>query len=122
MLYAAASLSLACLEILVHIRDTSNISPLTFTEISIPDQLVMPWQKTDGRTTALLESEILSREFGDLCAQGDPRFCVYAVPSAIITQEMNYLIFPLSPQFAEIGWGEQQPFPLDLRLTDPARR
>ena len=94
MLYAAASLSLACLEILVHIRDTSNIPPLTFTEISIPDQLVMPWQKTDGRTTALLESEILSREFGDLCAQGDPRFCVYAVPSAIITQEMNYLIFP----------------------------
>ena len=122
MLYAAASLSLACLEILVHIRDTSNIPPLTFTEISIPDQLVAPWQETAGRTTALLESEILSREFGDLCAQGDSRFCVYAVPSAIITQETNYLIFPLSPQFAKIGWGERHPFPLDLGLTDPARR
>ena len=122
VLYAAASLSLACLEILVHIRDISNIPPLTFTEISIPDELVVPWQQTDGRAAALIESEVLSREFGDLCAQRHPKLTVYAVPSAIIPQETNYLIFPFSVQFSKIGWGEQHPFHLDPRLIDPARR
>lgn len=132
MLYAAASLSLACLEILVHIRDTSNIPDLTFTEIQIPDKAVEPWLEDPILTTAILESDVLSREFGDMWAtrkggsgwrlRHRNTFPVHAVPSAIIPVERNYLINPAHDLFARISWGVQRPFSLDPRLIDPALR
>src|SRR5580704_8576786 len=65
VLYAASSLSLACLEILVHVRDVENIPEVSYSELSISDSNVRAWANSSERTQAILESEVLSRELGD---------------------------------------------------------
>ncbi len=42
-----------------------------------------------------------------------------AVPSAIITSELNYLLNPLHPQFRRIRIGRPEPFTFDPRLRKP---
>ena len=41
---------------------------------------------------------------------------VLAVPSAIIPQELNYLLNPLHPQFKRIQIGRPEPFSFDPRF------
>jgi len=41
---------------------------------------------------------------------------VLAVPSAIVHQELNYLLNPLHPQFKRIQIGRAEPFSFDPRL------
>jgi RES domain-containing protein len=41
---------------------------------------------------------------------------VLAVPSAIIPQELNYLLNPLHPDFERIRVGRPEPFSFDPRL------
>src|SRR5215207_943689 len=65
VLYAASSISLACLEILVHFRDTTIIPEFVYSEIEVPNSFVKPWTENEGRTEAILASTVLSREFGD---------------------------------------------------------
>lgn len=65
MLYCAASLSLACLELLVHIRDPRNVPVLTCATVSVPEGLIESWNKPRERTQAILGSIELSREIGD---------------------------------------------------------
>ncbi len=66
VLYASSTLALSCLEILVHIRDSSLVPyDYMFSEIEVPDTLVAPWKLTGEVALARIESEVLSREWGD---------------------------------------------------------
>ena len=66
VLYASSSLALACLEVLVHLRDMRLIPPgYRFCEVAVPDGLIISWTLASKETHALIESPILSREFGD---------------------------------------------------------
>jgi len=65
VLYAASSLSLACLEILVHVRDAENLPELSFSKLSVREQSVVLWNRPSDNTYAILQSEVLSREIGD---------------------------------------------------------
>jgi RES domain-containing protein len=71
VLYASSTLALACLEVLVHIRDSSLVPyDYTFCEIAVPDALVAPWRLTGELARAKIESEVLSREWGDAWLKG----------------------------------------------------
>ena len=71
MLYASSTLSLACLEVLVHIRDSGLVPyDYMFCEIEVPDVLIAPWRLTGKVATARIESEVLSREWGDAWLKG----------------------------------------------------
>jgi RES domain-containing protein len=135
MLYAASSIALACLEILVHLVDTTTIPDFVYSEIEVPDELVQPWTESEGRTEAILASNVLSREFGDVWskhlsmrealshrAAEVANRPVQQVPSAVVHPEWNYLINPDHPDFAEISWSEPRAFRIDRRLIDPALR
>lgn len=65
VLYTASSLPLACLEVLVHIRDVTNVPQLSYSTISIPDRYIVRWTIEPTRTEAILESDVLSKEWGD---------------------------------------------------------
>lgn len=41
-----------------------------------------------------------------------------AVPSVIIPGELNYLLNPAHPEFAEIRMGAPEPFAFDPRLVE----
>jgi RES domain-containing protein len=140
VLYAASSISLACLEILVHLVDTAIIPDFVYSEIEIPDALVKPWTENERRTEAILGSSLLSRDFGDSWLKRpirsggtDPAFVarlrrefadvpVQQVPSAVVPPEWNYLINPKHEEFRELTWSEPRMFRLDRRLIDPALR
>ena len=49
------------------------------------------------------------------------RSCVWAVPSAVVPAELNFLINPLHPDFTRITLGEPEPLEMDLRLICPQR-
>jgi RES domain-containing protein len=150
VLYASSTLALACLEILVHIRDVGLIpADYVFCEIDVSEELITPWRFTGKSALAKIESPVLSREYGDawitrtrsrqspenvsehiLAAQGEierlegeaqPATPVLAVPSVIIPREMNFLINPLHPEFHRIGWGEPLAFRFDPRLVASAK-
>jgi RES domain-containing protein len=71
VLYASSTLALSCLEVLVHIRDSSLVPyDYMFCEIEVPDAFVAPWNLTGEVALARIESEVLSREWGDAWLEG----------------------------------------------------
>jgi hypothetical protein len=116
---------LACLEVLVHIRDIGLIpADYVFYEIDMPDEVVGPWLFTGEEALAKIESPVLSREYGDAWfhrtwfhrtteLRGP---VIQTVPSVIVPREMNYIISPLHPRFAELVWSEPRAFQFDPRL------
>ena len=146
MLYASSTLALACLEVLVHIRDVGLMpTDYVFCEVDVPETLISPWIFTGEAALAKIESPVLSREYGDAWFRRTlpdtsreaflrslppeiqeqilySRAPVQTVPSLIVPSEMNYLISPAHPQFGQLGWGEPQPFRFDPRLIDSTAR
>jgi RES domain-containing protein len=125
MLYASSTLALACLEVLVHIRDVGLIpADYVYSEVEVPEMLVTPWELSGEEALGKIESPVLSREYGDAWFRSARRMWgrpvtvtpVHAVPSVIIPREMNYLVSPVHPQFDQLAWGDPQPFRFDPRL------
>jgi RES domain-containing protein len=135
VLYASSTLALACLEVLVHIRDVGLIpTDYVYSDIQVPDDLVSQWTLTGEEALGKIESPVLSQEFGDSwfmstfpelryvmgvlgeLMQLDRKPPVQAVPSVIIPREMNYLISSVHPRFGELVWSAPQPFRFDPRL------
>ena len=66
VLYASSTLALACLEVLVHIRDVGLIpTDYVYCEVEVPEVLVTPWKLTGEAALGKIESPVLSREYGD---------------------------------------------------------
>ena len=132
------------LEVLVHIKDI-NLLPLDYmySEVSFNRDLLLPWYSKPERTKALVESSVLSREYGDwFLSRGEPgrgysalpslligpepeprgiprkrrQSPVHRVPSVVIPREWNYPINPNHPRFQELVWGEPRGFVFDPRL------
>lgn len=129
VLYAASSLSLACLEILVHLRQIENVPELSYAESVFRQSQIESWKVPPERTHAILESEILSREMGDnwmARRRWEPArrrpLPALQVPSAVIPQEWNYVIDPEDAGFAVLRWSDPKPFHIDPRLAGPALR
>ena len=133
ILYAASSQSLACLEILVHLRNPANLPEVSYVEFDIQEEQVRLWSSlidsSEERKRAVLESLVLSREHGDdwiAVRQGRRKTDrpaaarpVFQVPSVVVPQEWNYLI---DPEANSLTYTQPEPFRLDPRLVDPMLR
>ena len=151
ILYASDSLALCCLEVLVHIRDTRFVPSFEYCAINIPDDLIGVWplQHSDPRHTAILQSPVLSQEFGDeflqmnanlvgavdadyvvvdgpaegsLLVRGWPGLPVQAVPSVVIPDSFNFLIDLNQERFRELVWNVPHVFEFEPRLLNPDLR
>ena len=109
MLYASSSLSLACLEVLVHVKEPRLPIDYAFVRISFPGRLL-------GRISAsgLIEPQACQKFGADWVRSG--RKTVIRVPSAIIRREYNFLINPQHPTLSELTFSEPEPFHFDPRL------
>jgi RES domain-containing protein len=116
--YASERLSLAVLEVLVHVEPNTVPPDLMSYEIEIPDNLrtttipndVLPpeWQDKPSHPA--------SRALGDAwLARGDT--VALRVPSAIVPGEMNVLINPRHQDARVIIVVRMLPFQFDLRLV-----
>jgi RES domain-containing protein len=122
--YTAAHLSLAVLEILVHVPSEEDLpTDLVAVSADLPDNLSIErvrieelppgWRRTPA-PPALAE-----RGTAWLTAA---RTAVLAVPSAVIPTESNYILNPAHPDFRRIVVRRAEQFNLDPRLAGASAR
>lgn len=117
MVYTASSLSLATLEVLVHLEDPEVFARLfSWIELEIPNELI-----TSQSDASLPRNWCADEMKATTCRMGDEwirsmRSVALAVPSVVTPQEWNYLINPAHPKFYEIRIGKAQSFHPDPRL------
>ncbi len=114
--YTASSLSLASLEVLVHLQRAHRAIRWVAFHLELPeetvsalahDRLPRDWRREPpGVSTKQLGAAWL--------ATGES--AVLRVPSAIVPTESNYLLNPLHPDFARLTIGPAEPFHFDPRL------
>lgn len=115
VVYAASSLPLAALEILVHLPRESILArfvaiPVTFDERLITTQKdTMPpdWRDYPAPPSTMRIGDAWFR------SKASP---VLRVPSVIIPSEINFLLNPTHPDFAKVAIGKPEEFRLDPRL------
>jgi RES domain-containing protein len=117
MVYAAQSLSLATLELWVHIPTAEPLASYVSIAAEIPDDLPI----------SVFEPETLPRDWREDAAPASLRdlgtrwliskvSVAARVPSVIVPTEYNYLLNPEHTEFARIRMGEPMPFLLDRRM------
>jgi RES domain-containing protein len=118
VVYTSSSLSLATLEVLVHLEDPDAFKRLfSWVPLEIPDDLVErldPSQLHAGWRAD--ETNSTSQSVGDVWLRSN-RSAVLAVPSVVTPGEWNYLLNPAHPGFREILIGAARPFQPDARLV-----
>jgi RES domain-containing protein len=108
MLYAASSLSLACLEVIVHLDKTQF--PMEFV-----------WSKAElelGRDFLIAQNP---KDVGQTQSAGrawvsEKRRLAIRVASAVIPEDHNVLLNPTHSGYAALEWQEPRPFEFDVRL------
>ena len=118
VVYTAESLSLATLEIVVHLEREELFYtlflkiPVTFdsSQVTTLSRNTLPkdWNRLPpSESTQKIGYKWISRS----------KFAVLKVPSTIIMEEYNYLINPNHPDFAGMKIGKSQRFKFDPRLA-----
>lgn len=118
MVYAAASPSLAVLEVLVHLDLSPDLLPDDYLLLAIdipddieikrlnPDELPFDWTSPDGSTARAVGEKWLD----------DGKSAVMVVPSVIVAEENNVLINPRHSDAARISENSSRRFEFDFRL------
>jgi len=115
--YASATISLAVLEYLVHADLDLLPERLVVIPVELPGRLIV-----NVGDVAELPKEWRHSPVPDAVKDVGTAFLrtgrtpVLAVPSAVVPQELNYLMNPRHPRIADLVLGAAQPFSLDPRL------
>jgi RES domain-containing protein len=116
VVYTSATLSLALVEVLVHlpsdILPSYSAVPIEFEESLVasvgPDQLPANWRDHPPPAE--------TKAIGDQWV-ADARSALLRVPSVVVPNESNYVLNPSHPDFAQVHIGAPFPFPFDSRLA-----
>jgi len=117
MVYTAQSLSLAALEMVVHLPEDALLYksyiriPVQFDPAQVID-LALSTLPEDWNSNPLPESTL---RIGSAWIY-EKSSLVLKVPSSTIPTEHNYLINPLHPEAAELNIGTPAPFRFDSRI------
>ncbi len=109
MLYASTALSLACLELLVHLSPEQIPLDYVYTASEIP----LDPAAHDFRGS--LRDSGATRRYGHGWSTSLRSMAIY-VPSVIIPVEYNVLLNPIHPAFQDVTWNEPKSFEFDPRL------
>jgi RES domain-containing protein len=117
IIYTAGSLSLAALEMLVHLQDEQILLAYSFITAQFDEELVLPVEEfrqlPDDWSASPAPVQV--QQIGDDWAQSGAS-AVLEVPTSIIPLERNYLLNPAHPDFKRIRIGTPEEFVFDERL------
>jgi RES domain-containing protein len=116
MVYTSSTISLAILEILVHLQEASLLSSYSLISASFDDALVERLDRSrlpDGWRSYPAPSEL--QRIGDEWVRSQ-RSAVLEVPSVIVERESTCLLNPVHPDFSSVVIREPEPFTFDQRL------
>ena len=117
VVYLSASLALASLELLVHLRETDVLRAYRKLSVGTPERLVKAADvralPADWARTSLhpVTQQIGDRWLDSLAS------VVLAVPSAVVIGEVNYIVNPAHPDFARLEPGEITDYCYDPRIV-----
>ena len=116
LVYTASTMSLAVLEMLVHLPTPAILKRYITIPVEFDDSVCIPvdpnslarnWRNNPAlRATRDIGTDWVTRNAS----------AVLAVPSAVIPAEWNFLLNPKHPDFGRISIGTPQPFKYDPRL------
>lgn len=117
MVYAAQHLSLAILELIVHLDEDSDISSFVVIPVSFNDELVqvMPKSQLPGNWSGFPISpptQMVGKNWLE-----EKISLLLQVPSSVVPGESNFLINPLHPDFSQLEIGSPQPLNIDQRIA-----
>lgn len=117
MVYTAGSRALAALEMAVHLDRSILLESFVLIPCRFDDRLVTAIDRerlpVDWRSDPA-PAEVAA--MGDAWARAG-RSAALAVPSAIIEEELNYVLNPLHPEFKKVKIGVPRVFEFDRRLV-----
>ncbi len=115
VVYASASLSLAMLEIMVHLEDYATlVRSYSYLPLEIPSELIGVLKKVPAKWSSNPPGTA-SQRAGDAWVSSRES-AVLSVPSVIAPEERNYVLNPLHPDFGRIEVGRPRKLPFDRRL------
>jgi RES domain-containing protein len=121
VVYLAESLSLAALEVLVHLHDTTPLPAYSAIPVHFDARLMKTLRRSELPTDWRASPPPASlRAIGDAWVRAG-KSAVLAVPSAVVESERIFLVNPAHPGFRRIRIGRPQPFAMDARLIKPRR-
>jgi RES domain-containing protein len=109
ILYCSSALSLACLEVLVHLAPAEIPPDYVYSSAelkSVPEAADFQGDLADEDAT---------RRYGHSWAIS-LRSLALLVPSVVIPVEFNVLLNPIHPAYADVVWNAPQAFRFDRRL------
>ena len=117
IIYAAGSLALAALEILVHLGDDEMLLKYSFIAAEIPLDLILKIEDFSALPANWNESPapLAAQKIGDDWVRVADS-AVLEVPTSIVPLEKNYLLNPAHADWNKIRFGEAQEFVFDERL------
>jgi len=117
MVYAAGSLSLAVLEMLVHLGAAESLRRYISFTVKFEESLCRDFPPKDlPADWAADPPPDSARALGTAWAKNNASL-VLAVPSAVIRSETNYLINPGHPDFSGLEIGPARPPAFDQRFS-----
>jgi RES domain-containing protein len=116
MVYTSSTISLAVLEVLVHLQEASLLSSYSLSAARFDDAFVERLDRSmvpEGWRAYPAPSEL--QRIGDEWVRSQ-RSAVLQVPSAVVERESNYLLNPAHLELSSVVIGEPEPFTFDERL------
>ena len=122
VVYLAETLSLAALEVLVHLHDASPLPAYSAVPVHFDARLMWAVKLRDlPRDWRASPPPPELRAIGDAWVRAG-KSAVLAVPSAVVETERIFLLNPAHPGFRRVHIGRPQPFAMDERLVKPRGR
>jgi RES domain-containing protein len=116
IVYASSSISLAILEILVHLQDERILSAFEVIPFHVDSHCVKTLDIKDiPGDWASLPSSLSAKAVGDEWVRSGESL-ILEVPSAVVPLERNYLINPRHPDFDQLIIDAPLSLPIDERL------
>jgi len=117
ILYTAGSLSLAALEMLVHLNNEEILFSYSFAAAEFDESLILPIEefRTLPENWSVSPPQLEIQRIGDEWAETHASV-VLKVPTSVLPVEFNYLINVEHPEFSKIKLGEPRAFTFDERL------
>ncbi len=115
VLYLASSISLASLEMMVHLQFADASRDFALLYINAPDTASVHTLEPAKLKTGWQQDIGYSRFIGDQFIQSAQNLLL-KVPSAIVEEEYNYLANPLHADFGKIKINRSRTFHFDERL------
>lgn len=117
-IYVSDSLSLAILELIVHLDDDRDIESYVAIPVEFEDSQVFCLPKEDlPENWATLPISDRTQQIGKNWLVNN-KSLILKVPSSIVPQDKNFVINPLHPNYSSLKIGQPQSVHIDPRIVE----